>query len=716
MGYTAKLPEETVTSIATEICRAYEAAWQADVNRALHYHRDTKADPVLPEQYAAATRYQSDELRKLSGKLIARLTENDHTVRVESAKASGRTAANNLETVLMEAKTIITERTGVDPQAALAECVRQRVAILHWCKAEDIWPEADDPDYLTEPPGAGDAEHYSALYRDEDEDEEAESPFQYRLGEDGTPVLDAGGNPVPRKVSRWRETEDAYRARMVKSRAEAGFPLYWEVIPPQNWGAIEDRSLANGYSLVLVRRDIPRMVYRDNLHRERVEAGEDENEVIASLNQLFPDVPVYGEQPGAAQHEPGANDRTDVMRVYQLWTRDECYEIDGGNATADGLTLPAELRVMKAYSHPYRMPPFAVAWATKNHATYAPELRHECALEGLYRLKPGLDRARTLQHALAEMTALPLFYWKRRDDGAPLLSEDGAVRYFTRNAIDAEQAPPGYELTVVPYALNPAFVESVRDVREEFVASAPSTGNAEFSASTQPWAIRLQQAQANIEPGMYIRNIARALTLMYRNIAYLLSLEPEDGGFSEPPAVFARTKDGKVDRATTVSVAPKDVVSLNVSVAIEGTSAAERITKEAHGREMWTAGVLSLDDYLEDYQGVPNPEETKVAMFADRMFEQTFRPLVERRVMGQLGYLMGPNGMPIDQSGQQVDPRQVLMANGWQQPPQQPQGAPQGAFQPGMQSQPETRMGGMGDLVAPGTMPLQGGRTPMGTG
>ena len=128
---------------------------------------------------------------------------------------------------------------------------------------------------------------------------------------------------------------------------------------------------------------------------------------------------------------------------------------------------------------------------------------------------------------------------------------------------------------------------------------------------------------------------------------------------------------------------------------------------------MWTAGVLSLDDYLEDYQGVPNPEETKVAMFADRMFEQTFRPLVERRVMGQLGYLMGPNGMPIDQSGQQVDPRQVLAANGWQQAQQ---AQPQGAFQPGMQSQPETRMGGMGDLVAPGTMPLQGGRTPMGTG
>lgn len=713
-SYKPKLPDTAVQALVTEICNSHKAAWEADVERATHYHR-TDPGPKLPPQYAEAVKYQSDELRKVSTKLRARLTENDHTVRVESAKASGKSAANNLETVLMEAKTIISERTGINPQKALAECVQQRLAIIHWCKAEDIWPEVDEADYLTEAPEDEDRDNYAPMYRDDDEGEDAESVFQYRKLPDGGLDLDDNGDPKPRKVARWRETESALKTRMTRSRAEAGFPLYWEVIPPMNWAGIEDRSLANGYAACIVRRDTPRIDYRDNLAKERIDAGEDEEEVIASINQLFPDVPIYGEQPGPAAHEPGHGDRAEVMRVYQLWTRDECYEIDGGDASSDGLTEPNEMRIMKAYSHPYGMPPFAVAWSVKNHSTYAPELRHECALEGLYRLKPAMDRARTLQHALAEMTALPLYYWARAETGEPLLKADGTPRYLTRDAVDADVAPPGYELKKLEYEINPAFLDSVKDIRDEFIASAPSVGTAEFTASTQPWAIRLQQAQANIEPGMYIRNIADALTVMYRNIAMLLSLEPEAGGFTEPPAVFARTTDGKLDRSSTISVNPKDVRSLNVSVAIEATSAAERITKEAHGREMLMAKVLTMSDYLEDYQGISNPEEKLVELFAEEQFNTTFKPLVERRVMAELGYLMGPNGMPIDQQGNQVDPRQVLAANGYQQVQQQPQPGG-GGFQPGAESQPQTRMGGLADLNTPGTMPMRGTHTPMGTG
>ncbi|MEG7679938.1 hypothetical protein U2083_14370, partial [Listeria monocytogenes] len=78
----------------------------------------------------------------------------------------------------------------------------------------------------------------------------------------------------------------------------------------------------------------------------------------------------------------------------------------------------------------------------------------------------------------------------------------------------------------------------------------------------------------------------------------------------------------------------------------------------------------------EDYQGVANPEEKKIQLFAEEMFRTTFKPLVERRMMAKLGYLLGPNGMPIDQTGQQADPRQVLAGNGWQ-PAMQPQGQPQ---------------------------------------
>jgi hypothetical protein len=227
----------------------------------------------------------------------------------------------------------------------------------------------------------------------------------------------------------------------------------------------------------------------------------------------------------------------------------------------------------------------------------------------------------------------------------------------------------------------------------------PASGTAELSASTQAWAIRLQQAQESVEPSRLMANQALAIQTMVRSIVQDMS------GREEPIATFRRMDNGMVDRDTVVQVDPKDISSLDVSVEIDNVSAAERITKVEHGRTLLDDPLVPItaEVFVRDYMGEPDPQSIVMDWQADKVFTEKVMPGViaqELKKFFGTNYVAGPDGMIIGPDGQQATPEQVLQANGI---PPQPQPA---TAVPGAPPPPQASMGSLPGLAAPTTTPL----------
>lgn len=712
--HTPQLVDEEVFTLIRDMEQEWRKFWEKEQFHAEHYFNLPAADTKLPDSLKDFQQFQSDLPRQFGGRLKSRLLENPYTVRVEPPRdtAKLRNAASDVEAVMTKGNELSYERGGVDPQSALAELVRQKLAIIHWCKFDEIYPAVPEPDYLDSVDEEQRAD-YGPLYRDDHEPADAESEFPYALTAGGTLDIGKEGYPRRRKLTRYRKSDEAVQRDYRASKAKAGYPWFHEAIPTNSFAAKFDRSLANGMAVVMIRRAVPVASYVRNLNTKRG-AQKPGDVPPMSINEVNPDIPIYGEQDAPMWWEPnGTLVAGDRIMVYQLWTRDECYEVIGSETTGE-LSATGGLQVADCWQHPYEMPPFAMAYGVINEGTYDPELRYESPLEGIFRLKPTFDRAVTLMLAIGEMIALPYYYWKQIDTGQPRLNESGQIAYLTRSAADADFAPEGCELAQLPFEMNPAYKDSIALLKEMFEAAAPATGQAEFTASTQPWAIRLQTAQENIEPGRYLANIARALTVMERNKAMVMSKPVEEGGTGEVP-IFARQKRGKTDRGTIISIKPEDIATLDISVVIESTTQAERITKERTGAEMYKDGLITLAEYLEDWKGEQDPDKAALALNVERIFGQYIEPTLLAQIMASIGYALGPNGTAISPQGQPTDPRAVLASKGYTPDTQRALPAPGQSSVPGQgggpisqQVMPQQQMGDLAPLQAPGQMPMQG--------
>lgn len=707
-GYTAKLTQGEVVEMITELEKRFEPLWERVRWRRKHYHNLPAVDPQLPAQYETVVPYQSDLPRRMGQKLKARLVENQFVVRCNPPRDSSklRKPANDLEAILMQAKSLVEERYGISIQGGLASgAIEDCYGVLHWCFDTEDYPDMGEHEYREKLGEHDDEKAFTALYRDDDEPDDAESTFPYRLNASGNIDFGRDGSVRRRRVSRYRETDDALQERWKRSCASAGFPLRVEFVPADMFAFARDRkpTVQGEFAVAMVAREVPRLAYERALAAKRAKG---EHEPL-SLNEANPDLPIYEEMPGPRSFEPSFGAYGDILRVYELWTRDEVYEVIGGQA---GIEYSAG-EVVDCFRHPYGEPPFALAHGNINENTFDPVLRYEPALEGIYRLKPVYDRIVTLLTALAEMIALPYYYWRRIDTGEPLLDEGGQIRVLTRNAVNADTAPVGYELVALPYDMNPAFMTAVELIKAEFEEAAPTVGAGETTASTQPWAIRLKQAEAAVEPRMLLENVAKAITKFERNVARVMSCSVEDGGPGEI-FLYGVSKDGKPDQETIVSVKPEQIKTLNIAVDIKGTSEAEQITKEAWGREMLAAGTITMADYLENYRGVPDPDEYQLALDEEYVFNRYIKDQKLAQLLaanGLLDFMLGPNGEAIAMGGAPTDPRQVLAANGWQsaqEPQQQPQQG--GGGQPGEESMPQTQMPDMASLQTPGTLSMRG--------
>jgi len=629
--------------------------------REQHFYNLTEADPVLPAPHNdTAAKFQSDAPRRLWAQLKARLTENKPQPSAGSKTAKGKKqqAADKLERILELGFADLQRREGIDIVGELADgLIIQCYSLLHWEKAADVWPGM--PDYEE---------------RDEIEDDERK-----RYG--------------PEKVGgKYRETDASLQERDTRAKAQAGFPFYMEVYHPTQFAFIADRSMANGMGGVLTMRRVPMLQYVEELEKDGHYPRLSMDANAATAKRLL----IYDERPSPDPGSPSADPTAwgKEVLVYQWWTRNEWYELvnDESQPTTGGW------RLAKSGTHSYGMPPFALCKANETNST-DPALRYTPALDGVYRIKPYVDYYRTLLFAIAQQIALPLYYLVD-DTGKMGLGDDGKPLILTRDALAAQQLPPGHKLEKVQFELNPAFVSAMDSLQEEFRESFPQTGQTELSATTQPWTARIGMTLANVEPARYVGNIAECLSVAFENIALQMSLPAEQGGFGRSVPML--------DGEEVITIDPEDIRGLKVDVSIGKVGAAEQITVEEHGRVLLNDPLVPMtrEMYVEEYMGRANASELIAAWDAQRTYDEYLRPGVVKQELARLFsefLVMGANGDVVGLDGQVVDPSAELRERGWQvdapPPPPGPSSVPAGA---------EPTMPTMPSMEAPGTPVLAG--------
>ena len=621
-----------------------------------HYFNLPAADYIPPKPYDKAQPYQSDIIRRTHRKLRARIAENHFVVRVKPPQDTSemRRLADKAERTLNAGLQLVEERERLDLQGLLADgqslwCY----GILHWLKAEHIWPAVPDYEYLDELP-----------------DEPAiHNRFRPENG-------------------RYRETDKSLQDRHHEMKARAGFPWFVESPHPATFSFIEDRSTANGMAVSLVVRSVALLDYQTQLF-----AGD---KLALSINEVDDNIRVYGEQDRPPEWlVEGVNIQAWGRPLYvaQLWTRDEFYEM----ATVSGDSWVQ----VKADKHPYTMPPFAIAVGAETNEA-APELRFQPEMEGLYRLKPSYDRDMTLAKVMAEMIAMPFFYIKTAE-GAVMLDPEGKPLMLSRHNLSAYQLPPGASLEKVDYTLDDAFIAFLDKSTAELKEAAPSVGESEIGASTQPWAIRLQQQERSMEPRRLIQSQALAIRTMVRNMLYVMSLDEDAGGFGEGIYVYAREKKGQKEQRTLVGIEPKEITGLEVEVDINPNSQAEVISLMKLGADELEAGRITEEMYYEEFANIPDAGERVRAVEANNIYKQYLRDGMIKQVLKEKygkRIVLGAEGEFVGFDGQVLTPEQVLQQNGQVPVPTAPA--------PGENAGQQAAMPGLPQVNAPGTIPLGG--------
>ena len=642
------------------------------------FHCLPSEDPrrYLPEHLRNGPEYQTDVPRQVLGELVARLTENPPMIKAGGGgSAATKAAGTKAEEFFNSMWKLVQDQLGIDIMAGLAVgLIRDCYGVLHWNRNPWIYPELDY-EYTDELPKMGDANETKA----------ARKKWQKN------PEYTEGG-----KAKRYRESDAALLERRRLDKACAGSPYYFELTDPETFMFVEDRSLLNGFGMVLIRREVGLIDYEESLELEtpKLSMGEADDEIHMGEERDAP-----------ADYMPSGPDWGPKATLYQLWTRDEFYEVIASVGEHGG---SGGWRVVKADKHAWGMPPFAIAPATVVESS-DPVMKYEPALEGVYRAKPSYDLYRSLFMVLAQQTAIPEYIIKQALGAIAPLGEDGADPTLSRDASNGDMLPPGAELAKIEFDIKQAFVTALQMMGEDLNEARPKTGRADVSASTQPWAIRLQQAQENVEPARYLKNMARPVNIAIRSIAKDIAKSPDDGGFGEEVVIYKRLDDGEVDYDTLVSVSPDDVRTLDFYVDINATSAQEQITKQEHMRALLNDPKVGMTrrEYVEEALMKANPEEYLMDYDTEMMVDQFKQTAVMAKMNAYLAtkFMLGPDGQFISMAtGQPASPEQVITANGGQ-PMAQPTPVPMGGQVPGV-GQPS--MGGLPGLSVPGTMALNG--------
>ena len=687
------------TSVSPVIYGAEPRLMELIRQRREHFHNRPPKNPEMGEKWQGHTFYQSVLPRIIHQKLRSRLTENHFKSIVSPARdtPTQKALANKGENVFNEMLTNLEDELGFSIQAALADGqIIDGLSVLHWRKRTEILPEMPEHEELEELP------------------EDAAEAKRYTEDEYGEPLGKS-------KKQKYRETDDSLQQRYAYMCARAGSPWHVEVVDVMScrW-AMDVRGLA----MMAVIRAVPLLQYNED--RAQQPPGAEGGRSLLSLNEQDSSIQVYRERDMPADW--AVTDSNRMVLVCQLWTRDRFYELVGSQTWQGsfGTYGSVSWRLVDDFEHPYERLPFALCAGLEINDP-DPAFRYVPALDNLFKLKPFHDRRMALLDAISEENALRYFYLQDKATELPMLNPDTVDILLSRNSMEAERIPAGYELKWIDYVVQPGLFQFAQMAAEEFANAAPPTGMAEITATTQPWAARLAQAQESVFPQMLLDNQVKALRTMVRNMAHVMSKSVEDGGTGRVD-VFSRTEKGAIVPGETVSLEPEDVRSLDIDVQILGTTAAERVTRTQVGRELLNdpKAMLPWQDYIEDYEGLPESDSRKVRYYAEAMEKIVLGGLVFQKVAqwGGTKIALGANGEFVGPDGRAVKPMDVLARNGIVLPPEMmammgPAAGAQGqtgvngagvtaGAQGGMGATMPAQMPGLSGLQAPNTMPLRG--------
>ena len=435
---------------------------------------------------------------------------------------------------------------------------------------------------------------------------------------------------------------------MKEQRAQAGFPYVVQTYDPRSVAFIGDE--AGWLAAFVTMQKIPLVKYREEQDGQK----HDGKPITIALSEHNNKIRVYRETGSTPVDSDPSYQYTSFVTVACLWTRDEWHEIATlGDAPVSIASESWEY--IKGGKHTYGEPPFAIIAATEDTTTQEPELRYLPALHDMYDLKPAVDKAVAVLLALAESIQLPDVLL---EDTNPLLggsmTEGGDPIDVGSNAASATSLPLGKKLVQIQRELSPAFVQSVNLQLEMIKEAAPPTGYVQIEAKTAPWTARQMTEEANVDPRKMLNNQVRGIRKCVRSIV-------QDMGRRDEP-VWAFQKGADI-----IGINPKDIPGLNVDIAIETTSAGERITKEEHGRVLVNDAkiMLPLETYYEEYALVPDPTGRVLETYAWQAFSTYVLPqLLKQKMAERYGFdvVVGPGMSLVGMGGEELTSSRVMQS------------------------------------------------------
>lgn len=598
--------------------------------RMQHFYLDPAVDPLMPGSTRTADgkmkpgRWQSAAtqttwVQDTFFKWKSRMMENPFRIegRAMVDTIPNKAKANNAEALLVQGFEFIRERTGIDIQANLVDAKGYKAAgVLHWRIDESAY-KANMPDYEETDDTETDAERYT-------EDEYAEETGR-------------------KKAKKYRETEDSLKDRISRYKAECGFPVFLETVTVEQCAWTRDKSTHSEFRDFAVKRVIPnlgdwkKIKHEDYKLRERESPSQD---VMNALERWTPSSQDF------EKHE---------VTIYEYWTRRYWYEW----AEVDGESY------FDCGEHYYGMPPFALDYGRYTDSA-DPMWAYAPVFHSMLEEKPNYDRLNSLTNAAAEEAAILTYVLQPTANGVPQFqSTDGDDPLdMSLDSGDAARVPSGYKLEAVGgQGVNNQLFKLLELSQQRMEAAQPSTGFATFGATTQPTSAWQEQAQENMEPKMHIRGTARCIQVAANNLVRCFA-DKENG----PGEIFgyARADDGTLDRTKVLSVDPDGWDGVIIDVKIAEVGNVERGALEELGMTKLKAGLITEIEYIGDYEGKVNPEQTYVQRKAFLGYEKEVMPMQIRQSMAKafgVEIALAPGAVPMV-NGQQVSDEQAIQSVG----------------------------------------------------
>ena len=613
--------------------------WTRIENRRKHF--SLLSPPILPEEYARKTPEQWRGIKDSYIEVVSRLNENPWVARIEAIPdtAPGRKIADDAKALVNDGVRLFERRAGVNLQRGLTnDMFIACYGVLKTTLATEMYPALPEAELYDELPEGADKADYKERYK-------------YKTDKEGK----------RKRVPYWQDTVTSLRKRQRSEKARAGWPWYHEIVDPGTVALGEDKGIAEGPAWAVEIREVGLIDYSQQLKKA--------DKLCVSLGQDNAKLRIYEEGNAPDDWMPSRGGWENMVAVCEVWTRDEFYELVSDGPVISGMEpMSIGWMVVKATKHPYGRVPYFKSVAI-DIGGGDPALRWLPIADRMFDAKPGLDRTLELADVLAERVSLNEVYFVHEQTGALLRREDesGDPVTMSMESAAAWEIPEGYKPMSVERRVDPAFTRQVDQKLEAAEKSKPSSGRAEgTTGTTAPTTVLQLQLQENIEPSMYLDNIAACFRECF---GMMLRMMSDEAIFPDGVWVFASGKYADKDKGTLVGIAKGESGSLDVDVDISPTTAAQKLTKIEHVRGLlndpkWPITPIQA---LEE-TGEEDSQGQMAKFYGWKGFEEVFLPAFVKQIMVVLGFdkmvMPGVNGQPIGPGGQPVPPDRVLAAQG----------------------------------------------------